>query len=245
MQTSKQDITVNAIVVNDYRTADVFKRHGINYCCGNDISLVDACRENNIDIAVIEKELEQATRTITLSNKLKLENWRVDFLIDYIINVHHDFIKETLPSLQTTLLSFVAEHQQAFPELKQLIPVFQELAAVTMKQIQYEEEVFFPYIKQIEGMHRRREVYGGLFVKTLRKPLYSVVDSEHKEISCLMERIRAVTNNYIFPAGACARHQVLFHMLKELDNDLIQHKHLENNILFPKAMAIEKELLQL
>ena len=113
------------------------------------------------------------------------------------------------------------------------------------KQMKHEEEVVFPYIKQIDSMLRRKEVYGGLFVKTLRKPLNAIVGSEQKDSTSIIEKIRACTNQYLFPANACTNHQVIFHKLKELDNDLTQHKHLENNILFPKAIAIEKELLQL
>ena len=235
---------VKDIVLKDYRTADVFKKYGINYCCGGQVSLEEACSQKELELSAIEQELEQASRSIVISNRLKFDNWRVDFLTDYIINVHHAFIKETFPSLQAALVSFVDNHRKKHPELVVLLPFFEELADVVTKQMQYEEEVVFPYIKQIESMLRRKEVYGGLFVKTLRKPLNAIVSSEQEDITSLIEKIRACTNQYVFPADACTNHQVIFHKLQELDNDLTQHKHLENNILFPKAIAIENELLQ-
>ena len=245
METISQQTIVKDIVVQDYRTADVFKKYGINYCCGGQVSLEEACRQRKVDMAALQQELESATKNIMISNRLPFNHWRVDFLVDYITNIHHDFIKTFWPSLQGSLVSFVEGHQKKHPELQALIPVFQDLMDVVMKQVKYEEAVVFPYIKQIESMHRRKEIYGSLFVKTLRKPLNAIVNNEHGEINALVQKIRSSTHDYRFPAAACTNHQVIFHKLKELDNDLVQHKHLENNVLFPKAIAIEKELLQL
>lgn len=244
MEAISQQTPVKDIVVQDYRTADVFKKYGINYCCGGQVSLEVACQQCHVDMVLVQEELQSATRNLAISNRLAFNHWRVDFLVDYIINIHHAFIKDAWPSLQANLVSFVESHQKKHPELNALIPVFGELMDVVVKQVKYEEEVVFPYIKQIESMHRRKETYGSLFVKTLRKPLDTIVNNEHGEINALMQKIRGYTHHYRFSAEACTSHQVIFHKLKELDNDLVQHKHLENNVLFPKAIAIEKELLQ-
>ena len=109
-----------------------------------------------------------------------------------------------------------------------------------MKQ---EEEIFFPYMKQIFHAHKHRESYATLLIRTLRKPLEEVMLKEHETTGSSLHRLRTITNNYTPPANACLSHKVTFAKLKELDNDLVQHIHIESNILFPKAIEMEKELL--
>jgi regulator of cell morphogenesis and NO signaling len=103
--------------------------------------------------------------------------------------------------------------------------------------------VIFPYIKQVETTFRRKEIYGNLFVRTLRKPL-NAVEKEHAQISVLLDQLKSQANGYNFPEKACTNHQVIYHKLREFHDDMIQHKHLENNILFPKAIRLEQELLR-
>ncbi len=236
--------TVSEIVRSDYRTADVFKKYGINYCCGGKIPLADACAAQNINGEALVEDLTKATRTISLPNSLQYDQWRIDFLVDYIINIHHEYIRQTVPMLEATLLSFVGSHQKQFPELVRVQEVFQQLCQEIAAQTRQEEEVVFPYINQLANAYNRRESYGGLFVKTLRKPLTSL-GTEHHKIIPLLGQLRALTHHYVFPENACTNHRVVFHKLRELDNDLVQHKHLENNILFPRAMALERELLNM
>jgi len=235
--------TVSEIVRNDYRTADVFKKHGINYCCGGKVLLQEACAVQKIDYNKLVEELNRATKTIHLPNTIQYNQWTVDFLIDYIINVHHEYLKQTIPALEANLLSFVNSHQKQFPELSELQEVFQQLVRILATHTQHEEEIIFPYIKQLSNAFRRKETYGSLFVRTLRKPL-SNLEAEHSKISTLLSQLRSLARHYTFPENACTNHRVVFHKLKELDNDLVQHKHLENNILFPKAIELEGELLQ-
>jgi regulator of cell morphogenesis and NO signaling len=237
------NITVSEIVRADYRTADVFKKHGINYCCGGKIALTEACAAQNIDHDKLLQELRSATKTISLPNTLQYDQWRVDFLIDYIINVHHEYVKQTIPALEVNLLSFVNSHKKQYPELVDVQTIFLRLAELISLHTRHEEEIIFPYIKQIANAYSRKESYGSLFVRTLRKPL-SNLEIEHSKIMALLSQLRSLTNHYTFPPNACTNHRVVFQKLFEFDNDLVQHKHLENNILFPKAIELEKELLQ-
>ena len=236
--------TVSEIVRGDYRTADVFKKYGINYCCGGRISLEEACRQKAVDLNSFLYDLENATRNIQLSNYIDYNNWSVDFLIDYIINIHHAYLYKTLPVLQTTILGFVNSHKKNHPEFEDLMAVFENLSGLLLAHNTQEEEVIFPYIRQISNTFRRKETYGSLFVKTLRKPLSSV-ERELVHIEEHLVILRNLTNNYQFPESACTNHQVIFLKLKEFDNDIVHHKHLENNILFPKAIELERQILQL
>lgn len=244
MENNYHQMTVAQIVRADYRTADVFKRHGINYCCGGTVPFPEACLLKGLAAAKIEEELGLVTRNVTLPNYLQFNSWKIDFLIDYIINVHHAYARLTLPSLGASLTSFALGHKKQYPYLESVVSVFEKLTILISVSDKHEEDILFPYIKQIETAHRRRESYGSLFVKTLRKPLGGIQD-ENTKIGDLLLELRSITNQYSYPENACTNHRVVFQKLEELDNDLFQHKHLENNILFPRAIEMETELLQL
>jgi regulator of cell morphogenesis and NO signaling len=236
--------TVSEIVRGDYRTADVFKKYGINYCCGGKVLLKDACIQKEVDLQNFVSDLEHATRNIQLSNSIDYDSWSTDFLIDYIINIHHSYLYKTLPALQGTLVSFTSSHKKKHPEFEEISAVFEKLSNLLIAHNRHEEEVIFPYIKQISNTFRRKESYGSLFVRTLKKP-FSSMESDHSNIEVMLSQLRKLTNNYQFPESACTNHQVIFCKLREFDQDIVHHKHLENNILFPKAIQMEKELLQL
>jgi regulator of cell morphogenesis and NO signaling len=237
------EMTISEIVQSDYRTADVFKKYNINYCCSGRISLEEACKIKSIETETIIHDIEEATRNINLPNNLEFSSWNIDFLTDYIINVHHGYLKLALPQLELRLVSFATGHTRKYPELENIQDTFMKLVPLLQSHNLHEEEVIFPYIKQIYIASKRKESYANLFVKTLRKPLDNI-DLEHSKINKLLEQLKADTKNYTFPEKACTNHQVLYHKLKELHSDMIQHKHLEINLLFPKAIAIEMELLQ-
>ena len=240
----KPESFISEIVLSDYRTADVFKRFGINYCCSGQISFLEACEAKGIDCKAVEKELIEATRNIFISNALQFSEWKIDFLIDYIINVHHAYLYKVLPVLEARLNSFIEGHKKKYPELIKTNEVFVELSNFLLPHNRHEEEIIFPYIKQITAAYQRKEPYGNLFVRTLRKPLDNI-EKQHFIISEYLQKLNLYTNNYVPPANACTNHRVIYHKLHEVYNDLIQHKHLERNILFPKAIEIEQQLLQL
>jgi regulator of cell morphogenesis and NO signaling len=237
------DKMISEIVRQDYRTAEVFKKYNINFCCGGQVSLRETCLLRGLDFDLISGELTEATRNVVLPGNIQFNKWKIEFLIDYIIHVHHAYIHQAIPSLELRLISFMEGHKKKFPQLARVQEIFQELANLVMAHTRHEEEIIFPYIRQIDAAFRRRESYGNLLVKTLRKPL-SIVEKEHARISDLLLKLKMETGNYTFPANACTNHQVIFHLLKELHDDLVQHKHLENNILFPRAIEIEQQLLQ-
>jgi regulator of cell morphogenesis and NO signaling len=234
--------TVAEIVRSDDRTADVFRKYGINYCCGGQVPLAEACALKNIDPKRLQSDLDAATRNLQLFNGLRFEEWKLDFLADYIVNVHHAYLYQTLPQLETTLTGFVNSHRKQHPELEEVLATFTELAQLLLQHNRMEEEVVFPYLKQIDNAFRRQESYGRLFVRTLRKP-FADLQKEHQQVAELLQKIRTLTNDYAFSDKACTNHRVIYGKLRELDNDLVQHKHLENNILIPRAQEMERALL--
>ena len=230
------------IVRDDYRIAAVFKKHGINYCCGGKVSLLDACTIKNIDPTALQKEIKDATRNLVISNSILFDQWKIDFLIDYIINIHHAYLSITLPSIQASLSSFAVSHQKQMPEINNIIELITDLSTLILSQNTHEEEIIFPYIKRLDTTYRRKEPYGNLFVRTLRKPLKNM-EIESKKVGELLDQLRNSTKYYQFPPNACTNLQVNFNLLKELDENISQHKYLENNILFPKAILLEHDLL--
>ena len=235
---------VTDIVANDYRTADVFHKYGIEYCCGGKWPLGSVCLGKGLDMQAIRKELDDAVRTVQVANTTDYEEWSVDFLADYVINIHHHYLKNELPEIKDLLHQFVEEHEKKYPQLPDLEKYFLQLYKETFPHLQHEEEIIFPYIRQIAHAYHSRESYASLLIRTLRKPVQEIMAKEHERVSEIICKMRELTNNYMPPRVACISHKVVYYKLKEMDNDLVQHMHLENDILFPKAIAMEKELLQ-
>ena len=242
--TLNKDVTVSEIVHKDYRTADVFRKYGIEYCCGGKYPLHTACEMQGVDTDSVMKELEEATRDVKISSAdLNFNDWDIDFLTEYIVNVHHQYVRRALPQLKEHLDRFAEGHKKKFDyveELQRSVNSFNKTVLVHMDQ---EEEIIFPYIRQIAHAYHSRASYASLLVRTLRKPVDDIMQHEHDVTARMLKRWRDVTNNYTPPPHACVSHQVVFKKFREVDNDLVQHLYLENNILFPKAISMEKELL--
>lgn len=238
------DCAISDVVKLDYRTADVFKKYQLSFCCSGSVSLKSACEAKGIDFEFISNELKEATRNLILPNNLPFDEWEIDFLIDFITNIHHAYIYRVIPSICSTLESFTQGHQTKYPELIQITELFTKLTAILMIHNRHEDEIIFPYIKQINSAYRRKEPYGNLFVRTLRKPLH-IVEIEHAQIQSLLNDLKIETRQFTAPEKSCLNYQVIIKKLEEAHNNLLQHKFLEHAILFPKAIAIEQRLLQL
>jgi regulator of cell morphogenesis and NO signaling len=148
-----------------------------------------------------------------------------------------------LPQLQDYVDRFADGHRKKYNYLDELQQSVIQLNRMFLPHMVQEEEIIFPYIRQIGHAYYSRESYASLLVRTLRKPVEEIMAHEHETTGRIMHRMREITNNYTPPENACLSHKVTFLKLKEVDNDFSQHLHLENNILFPKAIAMEKELL--
>jgi len=234
---------VSDIVTNDYRTAEVFRKYGIEYCCGGKWPLEMVCHTKNIELKILTKELEDATRSIQLPNSLPFNEWDIDFLADYIVHVHHHYLKKQLPEIKSMLLKFTKEHGEKYTYLQELEKIFLQLYSEMLPHLQLEEDIIIPYIRQLTHAYQSQESYACLLVKTMRKPIEKLMNNEHEMVAGAIYKMRELTNDYKPPARACTSHQVTFSRLKELDNDMVQHIHLENNILFPRAIEMEKILL--
>jgi regulator of cell morphogenesis and NO signaling len=238
------DRSLKEIVEMDYRAAEVFKKFNLSFCCSGNMSLKSACESKQLNYEVMLNELSDATRNIQVSNQLPFHSWKIDFLIDFIIHIHHEYIYQTMPALNLSLQSFSVGHSAKYPEFIRIAELFDQLSNVLTVHNRHEDEIIFPYIKQMDAAYRRKEVYANLFVRTLRKPLHNI-EREHEQIGELMNGLQVATGQFSFSVQACSSYQVLIQKLKEFHENLVQHKFLENRILFPKAIAVEQQLLQL
>lgn len=238
--TAEEGETIGELVAKDYRKAQVFKKYGLDFCCGGKKSVKAACEEKGIDADKVERELNAFTDTPAPKTE-NYDNWGLGFLGDYIVNKHHSYVVESLPALTEYTTKIARVHGERHPELLEVARHFAAVAAELTSHMPKEERILFPYIKQLEeakknGTKMDRPAFG-----TIQSPI-NMMEMEHEAAGNSMEAIRSLTNNYELPADACATYRVAFSKLQEFEDDLFNHIHLENNILFPKAIALEKEL---
>ena len=234
---------ISDIVKNDYRTAGVFKKHGIDFCCGGKFPLDVICANKALDTKEVIRELEVATHSMPSRALHEYQAWKPDFLVDYIIHVHHRYLENAVPQASDYLDHLTEKHSARYAYLPQLQKTFETFARSIIPRLQQEEEIIFPYIRQVARAYRNKESYAALLVRTLRKPVEQVMLQEQKTIEALLRQMRELTHNYTPPQNACVTHTVTLLKLQELDKDIVHHMHLENDILYPRVLIMETELI--
>lgn len=240
MSEINSDSTIAEIVSSNYKTADVFKSHGIDFCCGGKISLEKACSKNGLDLNEISQELNSII-SVTKSNE-NFNEWELDFLIDYITNTHHKYVEKSIVQIQPYADKVAAVHGAQHPEVIEISELFKEISNELIPHLKKEELILFPNVKRMVNSKRNNEVYKPAPFGSVNNPI-SAMEHEHDGAGDIIKKIAELSNNYKTPSDACNTYQVLFSKLEEFQNDLFQHIHLENNILFPKAKELESELL--
>ncbi|MEO5593572.1 MAG: iron-sulfur cluster repair di-iron protein [Chitinophagaceae bacterium] len=236
----KNEEAIGQIAAQDVRKAEVFKKYGIDFCCGGKKTLKEACIEKGLDLATIENELEQANKT-SARYSLPYNDWNLDFLADYIVNTHHSYVKKMLPEIKTYASKVANVHGDRHPELLAIWKLTEEINAELTAHMIKEEEVLFPYIKKMVMAVNNGQQAGVSHFGTIQNPI-SVMETEHELVGRNLENIRLLSNNYSLPEDACGSYSLLYKMLAEFEDDLHIHVHLENNLLFPKALKMEQTM---
>lgn len=223
--------TIADIVSENFKTADVFKKLQIDFCCGGKKTIAQVCDEKNINMKQLIEELEQQYET---NNEVHQYNtWKLSFLIDYIVNVHHQYLHSNLPIIKQYADTVKNVHGNQQPELIEIHAIFCALADELILHLQKEEEILFPRIKQIEENNTNTSN-----TMPITNPII-VMEEEHNHAGLLLHQLNALTNNYTPPQDACNTYKVFYAKLHELESDLHKHIHLENNLLFPKALKMD------
>lgn len=243
VQIKKNDLqngeTVGEIAAKDIRKAEVFKKYGIDFCCGGKKSLQQVCEEKGLDVEVVEAELENPAQPVSSSNVYN--RWEPDFLADYIYNQHHLYYYNELPVLKGLITKVTQHHGDNHPELKYMYSLFGQLVHELDTHFMKEEKIVFPFIKALVLAKRTGNFEALNNQYSLSEPI-RIMQIEHDAAGGILAEMSKLSNNYTTPADACNSYQFLYKKLKDLDEDLHQHIHLENNILFPKALKLDKEL---
>ena len=237
--TGENDETLGQIAAKDLRKAEVFKKYGLDFCCGGKKTVKQACAEKGLDVTKIEQELQQADKN-PVTRPLPHSDWSLDFLADYIVNTHHSYVKKSLPEIRGYAAKVAQVHGSSHPELPAVQQLVEEVARELTSHMLKEEKVLFPYIKELVAANNNEKPLQAAHFGTVQNPI-NMMEMEHEMVGKNMEEIRMLTNNYTIPDDACASYNLLFRMLDEFENDLHTHIHLENNILFPKALGVEKK----
>jgi len=225
-----KDMKVGDIVTDDYRAAEVFKQQGIDFCCGGNQSLAQAASEKKLDIAELEFKLNNLDK-VTASHQPNFKDWKADFLCDYIVNEYHHKVYRVLPQLMAYLDKIVQVHGAHHPELKEIAELFALINTELPIHQHQEENVFFPAIKELVRTNSEE-------AKRIVNSQFALMMDEHELIGGTMDKINVLSKNYTLPDDGCNTYGVTYKLLEEFEDDLHRHVHLENNILFPKALNL-------
>ena len=232
--------TMGEIATKDLRKAEIFKKYGLDFCCGGKKTVQEACAEKGIDSTKVEEELRKADQNI-VSRPIPYNDWAPDFLADYIVNTHHSYVKKSLPEIRGYANKVASVHGNHHPELITIRDLVEEINEELIDHMGKEENILFPFVKQLVAAKNSGQPLPPVDFGTVENPI-NMMQHEHEAVGRNLEQIRKLSKNYALPQDACASYSVFFKMMEEFESDLFIHIHLENNILFPKALKLEKEL---
>lgn len=229
--------TVRDLAVGIPGATRIFEQLGIDYCCGGGRTLADACNRFRVPIDQVVNELESATQLKDSATG----DWQTESLTDlsaHIVGTHHVFAKQELIRLEKLMDKVCSRHGQNHPELDSLREVFCQLKQDLIPHMLREEQVLFPYIARMEEAIADAKEIPPPFFGTVQNPV-RMMAMEHDAAGDLLRELRQISNGYTPPPDACISFQMLYQSLAEFETDLHQHIHLENNILFPRAVEME------
>lgn len=234
--------TVRELVIQMPQATRVFEKFKIDYCCGGNTSLVEACAKAGVDLRELEQELEHAgpAREIQATD---FNEMTLPVLIDHIVTKHHLFTREEMVRLDALMTKVVSVHGDKHPELQEVSTLLKKLDEDLNPHMLKEERVLFPYIVQLDRSATLKVNPPFAPFGTVKNPVRMMM-MEHDAAGEILRELRSVTSDYAIPADACMSYKTLYEALEALERDLHQHIHLENNILFPKAVEFEESLLR-
>lgn len=232
--------TLSEIVKDNFRTAAVFEKYNLDFCCNGKRTLADACTEKGINSEDIINEIKSLADSVA-EGKIRPDDWEPDFLVSYIINNHHSYVNRMLPVISAHTQKVASKHGENHPETKQVAEIFASINFEMKHHMMKEEKILFPHIIKLVGLSGYGVGESTPYFGTIKNPI-AMMEAEHQSAGDGMSEIRNLTNNYTPPEDACETYKIALNELKEFEENLHKHVHLENNILFPKAIKLEESL---
>lgn len=236
----KTNTSVGDIVKANFKTAQIFDKNNIDFCCGGGISLEEACQKSKVDIKLLVPELE-ALLALNDPDSKYIDGLELDELCDYIEKRHHTYVSENIPFLQEKLQKLCDVHGENHPELFEIKELFDGASENLSAHMKKEELILFPYIRKMVKYNKEAQNAKDKLGNVLET--IEVMQNEHTIEGERFEKISQLTSSYTCPPDGCGTFQVSYQTLKDFESDLHRHIHLENNILFKKALVLEALLL--
>lgn len=240
MQAIQTEKTVGELAAKHPAAARVFEKLGIDYCCGGGTTLDEACREAGLPFNQLRESLEAALSAA--ARTAEETDWNAAPLADliaHIRNTHHQFTRTEISRLEPLFEKVLSAHVKNHPELAKVQSIFGDLAQELSTHLMKEEMVLFPYVSRIEEVVLEESPVLPAPFGTVRNPIATMMH-EHDGAGEALREMRTASNGYAAPLDACASYRALYQALAGLEADLHQHIHLENNILFPRAIEMER-----
>lgn len=235
------NLTLKEIVIQKPESAVLFEKYGLDFCCKGGKTLKDACEAKGLNYNAIEKEISDLLNKINAIDA-DFDKMELDKLIENILSVHHSYVKEIMPVISAHTQKVARVHGERHPEVVEIAKLFEKVKCELEQHMLKEEHILFPYIKSLaEAKRNGTEAVMPPF-GTIQNPI-RMMEMEHEFAGDGMEQIRELSKTFSPPQDACTTYRVSFMELNKFEKDLHLHIHKENNILFPKAIAIERELL--
>lgn len=231
---------LSEVVKHNFRMAAVFEKYNLDFCCRGNKSITDACKEKGINPDLVKNDLTRIENNLSDQGQ-RFAAWDADFLVDYIVNNHHKFVREMIPVISAHTEKVASVHGSNHPETIKVAKVFSVVYKDLKQHMMKEEQILFPYIKQLMNAKRNNSKSDLPYFGTVKNPI-KLMQAEHESAGDAMYEIRELTNNYTAPEDACNTYKVCYEELKAFEDDLHKHIHLENNILFPAAVDLENEI---
>jgi regulator of cell morphogenesis and NO signaling len=234
--------TVRQLAVEKPNATRIFEQLRIDYCCGGSRPLAEACAAAGVDVETVVRLLEAPAEGHEQSGAaMNFQTASLTALTTYIVDTHHSFTQQEMERLSTLLEKVCAVHGRNHPELLEVEALFQDLCSELTPHMLKEEQVLFPYIERMEAAVKNQRALPQPPFGTVRNPVRMMM-LEHDTAGDILQRIRVASADYTVPADGCFSYQTLYQALAAFEIDLHQHIHLENNLLFPRAVEMEDTL---
>ncbi|HUF79544.1 MAG TPA: iron-sulfur cluster repair di-iron protein [Burkholderiales bacterium] len=231
---------VGQVVAADYRAAAVFSKYGIDFCCGGGRSIEESCQAQGVNPDQVIGEVLRVCEHEDASAP-KFTDWDAPALIDHIISKHHAYVRRALPALAAYTAKLSTVHGPNHPELLEVERIVEDVVAEMTSHMMKEEQILFPYVTGLATAAATHGTLPGSPFGSVGNPI-RMMEDEHESAGNALARIRELTGDYAPPPDACTTYRVCLQELEAFEQDLHAHVHLENNILFPKALRLETEL---